>query len=388
MRNLWTLTASDLRQRIRDKSVLIFGLVVPLALISVLNLVFGGMDDVDLGETTVAASAPADDPLAGALLQTLGQIQGMEVTIEKVGSDQARAMVADGEAQLAILVPEDFELAVTSGDDLVVEMVEGDDASVEVDVLRSVTEAVLDQYRAGTVASTAGDQLGLPPAELQRIAHQVAAASTSITLTQGEASDEQLDTGAALVAGQAGLFLLFTVGFGVLGMLTERKQGTLARLRAAPLRPGLIVVSKALVSFILGVAATTVLLTVGSLLFGAEFGSPLVVGVLVVCVVAAATSLMFVIVKVARTEEQANIAQSILAVGLGAAGGSFFPITASGALGTVLDLNPIAAFTRGLGISGGGGGIADIGAPVAIMLGFAVVCLAASRLVPDRGGAL
>ena len=46
---------------------------------------------------------------------------------------------------------------------------------------------------------------------------------------------------------------------------------------------------------------------------------------------------------------------------------------------------PVAALLRGLGTTSGGGGLADIGTPVAIMLGFAVVMLVVSRLVPDRG---
>src|SRR5690606_33127169 len=100
---------------------------------------------------------------------------------------------------------------------------------------------------------------------------QVAATASEMTLTEGRTSDQQLDTGAALVAGQAGLFLLFTVGFGVLGLLTERKQGTLARIRSAPVRAGTVVLSKALVSLVLGVVATGLLLTVGAVLFGAEF---------------------------------------------------------------------------------------------------------------------
>ena len=40
---------------------------------------------------------------------------------------------------------------------------------------------------------------------------------------------------------------------------------------------------------------------------------------------------------------------------------------------------------RGLGITSGGGGLADILVPVAIMLGFAAVMVALSRIVPDRG---
>ena len=46
---------------------------------------------------------------------------------------------------------------------------------------------------------------------------------------------------------------------------------------------------------------------------------------------------------------------------------------------------PVAALLRGLGTTSGGGGLGDIGVPVAIMLGFVVVMLVVSRLVPDRG---
>ena len=48
-----------------------------------------------------------------------------------------------------------------------------------------------------------------------------------------------------------------------------------------------------------------------------------------------------------------------MALTLGLAGGAFFPISAQGLVGALLDLNPIAAFTRGLGITASGGGLAD-----------------------------
>jgi ABC-2 type transport system permease protein len=187
------------------------------------------------------------------------------------------------------------------------------------------------------------------------------------------------------VAGQTGLFLLFTVGFGVLGLLAEREEGTLARLQSTPVAPGTIITAKALVGFILGVVATTILLTAGSVLFGVSFGSPAVVALLVLAVGAAATSLTFIVARLVRTAEQANITQSILAMLLGIAGGAFFPIEASGFLATLMDLNPIAAFIRGLGITAGGGGVAEVAVPVTIMLGFAAAATLASRLVPDRG---
>lgn len=388
IRTVLTMTASDLRQRVRDRSVIIFALVVPLALMYVFNLVFGGVDDLELQPVTVAVSAPEDDQLAGVLLEVLDQVDAMDVTIEQVAAAEVAGLAKSGEADLGVVVPEGFAAGLFNGQGVDVEVTEGDEAGLETDILLSVLQGVLDQLSAGTVAGTAGAELGVPPAELAQLAQQAATAGPPIELVPGQASSEQLGPAAALVAGQAGFFLLFTVGFGVLGLVAEREQGTLARLRSMPMRPGAVVTAKALVSCVLGIVATTVLLTVGGIFFDVGFGSPLAVAVLIVCVVLASTSLMFVIARVAQTAEQAGVAQSIVAIVLGIAGGAFFPIAATGTLGSLLDLNPVSAFTRGLGISAGGGGIGDIGTPVTLLLGFAVVILLISRLIPDAGARL
>jgi len=385
MRQLWIMTASDLRQRVRDRSVIIFAVVVPLALMFVFNLTSGSAANLTLHPVTVAVSTPPADAFAGTFATALAHVDGLEVTVEEVTADQARARARSGQAAVGVVVPAGFGAAVMRGAPTVVDIIEGDAAGIEGDIVLSVMHGVLDDLSAGAVTAVAGAASGVPAAQLGPLAEQATSGAAAITLTESKASTEQLSTTGSLVAGQAGLFLLFTVGFGVLGLVAEREQGTMTRLRSMPIRPGLIVAAKGLVSYILGVAATGVLLSAGSLFFDVSFGSPVAVAVLVLCAVAAGTSLMFVIARVARTAEQAGIVQSILALVLGMAGGAFFPLTATGLVDRLLGLNPIAAFTHGLGITAGGGGVGQVGAPVAIMLGFAVVGLGLSRLVPDRG---
>src|SRR5690625_7179384 len=87
MRQLLTMTAADLRQRVRDKSVLTFGIVVPLALMFVMNLVFGGAEEIELDSVTVAASVPADDDPARAQVRALPQIDGLHVPVEAAADD-------------------------------------------------------------------------------------------------------------------------------------------------------------------------------------------------------------------------------------------------------------------------------------------------------------
>jgi len=381
---LFTMTASDLRQRVRDRSVVIFALVVPLALMFVFNLVFGDAADSRLQPTTVAISAPADDQLASTFGEALRQVDGLDVTVQEVSASQARDRAQDGAVDVGLIVPQGFTASVASGSKVDVTAVESENSGLEGQVVLSIVQSILQQLNDGAVAASAGLELGLSPAELGQVAQAAATSGPALTLSPGRLSQEQLSPTASTVAGQAGLFLLFTVGFGVLGLIAEREQGTYARLQSMPMNPRLIVVAKGLVSFVLGVVATSALLTFGALFFDVSFGSVLVVGVLIVAVVTASTSLMFIVAKLASTAEQAGVAQSILAVSLGLAGGAFFPITGTGLLARVLDLNPIAAFTRGLGISANGGGLGDIGAPLAIMVGFAVVMLVLSAVLPDR----
>ena len=384
MRALLVMIAADLRLRVRNRTVVIFGLLVPLGLISVFHLVIGNSIDPTLEPVTVAVSVPDGDRLGAAVVTAVRSIDALQVTVEEATPAGARAAVDDGRADLSLVVPDGFTRDVEAGRATTLSMVDGAN-NLETGVVASVVDGAVDQMHAAAVAAGAGAIAGVPRSDLREIARRAATQGPAMTLSEGTAADAQLPPAGTLVAGQAGLFLMFTVGFGVLALLAEREEGTLDRLRSMPIRPGLIITAKVCSAYILGVVATTVLLVTGAYLFDVDFGSPLAVGVLVLCAVAAATSLTFLVARVARTAEQANLAQSILAMVLGVAGGAFFAIDARGLQGQLLDLTPVAAFQRGLGITSGGGGIGDIGIPVAILLGFGVAMVLLSRLLPDRG---
>ncbi len=383
MRALWVMTLADLRQRVRDRTVLIFGLLVPLGLIVVFHAVVGGALDQELKPVSVAVSIPKGDPLAGAIVQALRSVETPAVRVRQLSATEARRAARDGSTDAALVVPSGFTRAVESGRPVTVRVVDAS-ASLETQILGTVVTSTLDRMHAAAVAARAAGTSGLSQQQIQQVVRQVTSDAPEMALSEGRAANEQLPASGSLVAGQAGLFLLFTVGFGVLALLAEKEQGTLARLYSMPVRRGLVVAAKGASGFLLGVAATSVLLAAGSWLFDVDFGSLTAVAVVVVCAVAAATSLTFVVARLARTAEQANLVQAILAMMLGVAGGAFFPLSARGWVSRLLDLNPVAAFQRGLGITAGGGGVSDLAAPVATMLAFAVAMVLLSRLLPDR----
>lgn len=387
MRELLVMTIADVRQRFRDRTVVIFGLLAPLGLMFVFNAIFGGTSDIELAPVSVVASVPAGDQFATIVVDALRSVEIVDVSVTEASPEGVQQAVEGTEAALGIMIPDDFTAAVQDGQETAVRIIEGDDAGLETDIVVGVVAATVDQLHASALTTRAGAAAGLSPGQLAELARQAATGAPALTISEGAAADEQLSPSGSLVAGQAGLFLLFTVGFGVLALLTEREQGTLARLQSMPMRRELIVAAKVLSGYVLGVLATTVLLVAGSWLFDIDFGNPLAVGVLVLAAVAAATSLTFIVARVARTAEQAGVGQAIVALVLGIAGGAFFPLNARGFVATLFDLNPVAALQHGLGITSGGGGLTDITTPVIVMLGFAVVCVLISRVLPDLGAA-
>ncbi|MGA7228974.1 MAG: ABC transporter permease, partial [Acidimicrobiia bacterium] len=195
----------------------------------------------------------------------------------------------------------------------------------------------------------------------------------------------QLDGPTYFAAGMAVFFLFFTVQFGVVGLLEEERQGTMARLLAAPISRSSVIAGKAILSFLLGIVSMMVLVVSTVLLMGADWGPPLGVVLLVTTGVLAAVSVMGLVAAFARTPEGAGNLGSIVAVILGMLGGTFFPIGQGDDLLSKLSyLTPHAWFIRGLGdISGGASWTAALPAAGAMLL-FALVLGGAGWMVLAR----
>ena len=206
--------------------------------------------------------------------------------------------------------------------------------------------------------------------------------SEPVTLRDITAATKQLDATTYLAAGMAVFFLFFTVQFGVSSLLEERNDGTLVRLLAAPIPRSSILAGKMLTSFVLGCISMSVLAIASTLLFGADWGNPTGVAVLIVCGVLAAMGIMALVATMAKTAEQAGNWQAIIAVVLGLLGGTFFAISqAPPVLAKLSLITPQAWFMRGLGDLHGGG-LPVVALPALAMLAFAAVTggIAVSRL--------
>src|SRR5690349_7782819 len=374
MRAAWLICLKDLRARLRDRSAVLIGVVVPLGLAFIFNAIFSGISGasaINLGVVNADHGAVSQQ-FTSQILPAVGR-SGVIAIHPEATVAQARALAANGKLAAVIVIPAGFSARVQAGQPASMQVIGNVDAGISAQMARSITQAYADELNrvrlsvATVVASRGG------AGDTQALGAQAAATATPVAVSDVSAQTKQLDTKSFFAAGMAVFFLFFAVQFGVTSLLEERSEGTLARLLAAPIGRGSILGGKLLVSFLIGVISMAVLVVATSLLFGAHWGNPLGVAVLIVAAIASAMGIMALIATLAKNAEQAANWQSVVAVVLGLLGGTFFPVSqAPGVLSTLTFFAPQAWFLRGLGdLRGGSLGVVWV--PVLAMLGFAVV---------------
>ncbi|WNV84756.1 ABC transporter permease [Umezawaea sp. Da 62-37] len=368
------IATKDLRQRLRDRSVLVFTLVLPLGLGLVFSLVLG---DVGGGNTVFRYAVVNADggPVAAVFTDEVlpAAVEGGAVDVRSASSrDEALRLVDSGDVTAAFILPPAFSDDVRAGRAATVEVVGDVDSPLGTGVARSIAES-FTQRLASTRISVAAALLGGSTQDPAELAARAAALTDPLVLVDAPASRRELDATTYYAAGMAVFFLFFTVQFGVTSLLDERRTGTLARMLASPIRPSSVLIGKLITSLAVGVVGTTVLVAATSLLMGARWGHPLGVGLLIVSGVLAATGIVAVVASLARTSEQAGGWQSVTAITLGALGGAFFPVTQVGEpLATLSLLSPHRWFLRGLADLAGGE-VTAVLPSVGVLTAFALV---------------
>lgn len=378
MRSTLLIAAKDLQQRLRDASAIVMAIVLPIGLAFILNLTIGSTAD----EGMAFRYAVVDED-HGALARTFVvdvldaiEQEGLIETVDAPSSGGARRMVDAAKVQAAIVVPAGFSTDVQGGGTPALRVIGDVDQGLAVDIARSLAEGYAQSLNGtrlavATIAHTSARELD--PATIERLIERASAMAPSVELADISASRRELDANTYFAAGMAVFFVFFTVQFGVSSILDERKEGTMARLLAAPIGRGAILSGKLLASFLLGILSMTVLIVTTALLMDAHWGDPIGVGLLVVAGVLSALAIMAFVATLAKTAEQAGNWQAVIALILGMLGGSFFPLSqAGGALATLSLVTPHAWFLRGLGDLAGGGGPTTVLPSVGAILAFAV----------------
>ncbi|MFY1632976.1 ABC transporter permease [Solwaraspora sp. WMMB335] len=381
VRSVFVIAGKDLRQQLRNSTLLLFAIVLPLGIAALFSTVLddpgGGFQarylvvDEDHGP---AADAFVDDVLGAVAEESTFAVDRAASVAE------ATRLVDTGAADAVFVLPAGFSAAVDAGRTATLRVVGGADAPLAAYVADQIARSYATDVGGVQLAVALTDAGGVPVDDPDALAARVRQLPAPLTLAADVTeTDRVLASRTFYPAGMAVFFLFFVAMLSVNSILAERGTGTLARLLASPVPRPAILVGKLLGGVGTGVAAMTVLVVASTLLLGADWGPPAGVAALVVALVLAATGLMALVATVARSSEQATTWMSGLAVLLGMFGGTFAPLSQLGGLWVLSYLTPHRWFLQGLSDLAGGD-VQAVLLPVAVLTGLAVTTTAVALL--------
>jgi len=364
----------DLRQRLRDRSAITIGLVAPLAVAAVMSFAFRGAEHFHM---TVALVDRDNGALSTGFRSALTGPGLRDFVTVHVVDDVATAsrQVKNRDVDAAFVIPPGFTDAAFGGRAAQLQVLSNTDARIAGEVAASIASSFAAQLDADRLSVATALATGSPQsqrAELVRAAATLRIPEQVVTRPTGT---HPLKTISYYAPAMAIFFALFSVGFAGRSFFAERREGTLDRMLAAPVRPGAILLGKVLSVFAYCVGSLVTVLAVTGLFFGADWGNPLGVVVLCVAMAAAIVALSAAVIVFARTEQQVQQIGSVVVFTLAVLGGNFVTQSAESATMRRLALfTPNGWALRGFtDLATGARGVGDILTPVAGMLAFAVI---------------
>ncbi len=382
---IWTLAIKDLRLLVRDTRAAVIMLAMPLVFILVLGLSlgqnFGQKPDDRLRVSVVVldeglAAYPPNSypgrPWSQVVLDDLGTTAN--IRIETIGERAtAERLVRRGERSAVLVFGPAFSRRVqrcsfladrflsepgvnpfyrdgVKLSELDVELLKDPTQATAASIIEQVAQVTLLRvvmpWMIGRAFDEVTKQLPLAAPLLQRLFDKYdlraktwaqltkeerrPAGGTAVSSYQAEDGSGGLKRGAVryqiLVPSYTvmfAFFLVLTVGW---LFVAERRQGTMLRLRAAPLSRGQILLGKLIPCYVLSLGQAVFLLVAGNVVFGMSWGpDPAWLLAVAAATSFAAVGLAMLVASLARTETQVAIYGTLLVLVLAGVSGCLMP---------------------------------------------------------------
>lgn len=383
MRGAVLIAVLGLRRSVRSRAFIMTTVVGPILLAGIISLAFGGGGDY---EATIGIVDEDGSAMTAGMVTALTEADMGGLEVERVDSaDAAHTQVDDDDISAAIVLPAGFADSARGASPQDVEVVTTSDRGVAAEVARAIATQLTDRVNAARLAVATASATGAPvPGE-----EALAAIELPVSV---ETSGSGGDTSPAAYFGPAMglLFLFLSVGTVARGLLEEKRNGLLDRVRSGPVGDGALLAGKGLSVLVTGASSLGVIWLATTVAMGADWGDPVGVVLLIAAASVAVAGIAGFIAGVAGTEQAADTLATVLAFVFALVGGAFIPLgDMPEALQRLALLTPTGLALRGFAeLSVGEGGVVDV-VPYALAL-VAVGLVAgtiAARLLPRRLGA-
>ncbi|MEO7774201.1 MAG: ABC transporter permease [Steroidobacteraceae bacterium] len=352
---IFAIASKERRQMVRDR--LTIGMIVMLPLVQI--MIFGYGINFDVRQIRTGVVDFANTSASRALITDLEASQVVQVVARPAGAAQLQELITAGEVSAGVYIPPDFERRRISED-------------------RPLAQLLVDGGKPGLEGALRA--LGSMPVP----ARKSVAPATPVTFEVLTLYNPERRTAVQVVPPLIGVILNMTmVLFTAIALVRERERGNLELLIMTPLKPVELMIGKLLPYVGVGLIQTTVVLSVGVLLFDVPVNGHLLdlyAGALLF--ISATLSLGLVISTLAATQFQAmQLAFFTLLPSILLSGFAFpfdgMPRTVQ-LIAQVLPLTHFVDIVRGVVLRGAGldqllGPVAKLGVVLAVSVSLAVL---------------
>ncbi len=304
---MWPLFVANLKMMVRNRQALFWALIFPLIFI----VIFGLFDMDNPGSRNMVVIDNAKSPASQALVQSLGEIQFLEIDKTYTDETSARAALSKGKVDYVLIVPEDLK-QVAGG------VLGAPRAPVSITLVVDQSKVQSNQLVTGVLQQWV-DEVNL----------QMAGAPKTLALTQQSLQARKLGYMNFLVPGIVGMGVMTYSIAGISVAITRyREQKILKRIMATPLPRRNFFVAEILAHLVISVAQAAIILAAARLLFGIQsYGNYLWIFVLVMFANTVFLNIGFIVAALSKTSNAADGMANAVSMPMMFLSGAFSPTT-------------------------------------------------------------
>jgi ABC-2 type transport system permease protein len=354
VRSLLAIAWKDLRLIARDRAAMVFLVLVPFVVVTVLAEALAGSDT---GSLLLPVVNEDEGPVASVLIEALSE----HATVQEVSREEAEYLVSGKKtAPAAIVVPEHTSKRYLAGRPSTLLLLTDPAKSAAVGAVKAYL--MLADRKAKEVADPLAEQL-------------LVMEERNLTGSRGSIPPAEQN-----VPGFSIMFVMMGVLFGVaFGLHDERDWGSITRLLIAPIPRASLLGGKLVARFVVGLAQLALLFAYGHLLFGLSLGhSPVALALVMGATIFSMTGFSLLVSAFARTREQVIPLGLTLIMVFCALGGCWWPLYQMPPwLRQVAQLTFTAWAMEGLhDVILRDRGVVDVLPAVGVLVAYGAVCLA------------
>jgi len=341
----------EFKMTLREREVLFWMFIFPIALMLILGFVFGSSGDIKLEVGVVDLD---DSQVSQAIVQALEGIDAIVVTVG--GEEEEKAALKDDDRSAVIIIDKGFGDKVTQGQTGEITM-------------------IVNQSDVNTAQVTNNTLKGI----INNIGQKMANIPELITVNEEQEEDvEDFSYVDFMVPGVLALVIMFG---GIMGYSEEvavrREKGILRRVKVSPISLPTFLGAGMTIVLIVALIQAVILLILGALVFSIKInGNYFYMAVVVIIGAMSFVALGFMISSLTKNSKSAMLAANAVAMPMMFLSGIFFSVewvpAAIGVIARMLPLYYLGDALREVMINAAS--LADVWIDLVVLIGFGLVC--------------